>query len=71
MGIVANALQQITDLKEKQQTSFKLVMYSPNWEVPVPKLRKNKDPVLIDFLLTVKAATLIFISERGSAISSA
>ena len=26
--------------------------------------------VLIDFLLTVKAATLIFISERGSAISS-
>ena len=27
--------------------------------------------VLIDFLLTVKAATLIFISECGSAISSA
>ena len=27
--------------------------------------------VLIDFLLTVKAATLIFISGRGSAISSA
>ena len=27
--------------------------------------------VLIDFSLTVKAATLIFISERGSAISSA
>ena len=26
---------------------------------------------LIDFSLTVKAATLIFISERGSAISSA
>ena len=26
--------------------------------------------VLIDFLLTVKAATLIFISGRGSAISS-
>ena len=26
---------------------------------------------LIDFLLTVKAATLIFISRRGSAISSA
>ena len=28
-------------------------------------------PVLIDFLLTVKAATLIFISGRASAISSA
>ena len=27
--------------------------------------------VLIDFTLSVKAATLIFISERGSAISSA
>ena len=27
--------------------------------------------VLIDFSLTLKAATLIFISERGSAISSA
>ena len=27
--------------------------------------------VLIDFSLTVKAATLIFMSERGSAISSA
>ena len=27
--------------------------------------------VLIDFSLTVKAATLIFISWRGSAISSA
>ena len=28
-------------------------------------------PILIDFSLTVKAATLIFISSRGSAISSA
>ena len=27
--------------------------------------------VLIDFSLTIKAATLIFISGRGSAISSA
>ena len=27
--------------------------------------------ILVDFLLTVKAATLIFISGRGSAISSA
>ena len=27
--------------------------------------------ILLDFLLTVKAATLIFISGRGSAISSA
>ena len=29
------------------------------------------EPVLPDFLLTVKAATLIFISGRGSTISSA
>ena len=27
--------------------------------------------ILLDFSLTVKATTLIFISERGSAISSA
>ena len=33
------------------------------------KYRKTK--LLIDFSLTVKAATLIFISGRGSAISSA
>ena len=29
------------------------------------------DHILLDFSLTVKAATLIFISGRGSAISSA
>ena len=34
-------------------------------------LRLCHVPVLIDFLLTVKAATLIFISGHGSAISSA
>ena len=33
--------------------------------------RHNKRIILIDFSLTVKAATLIFISGRGSAISSA
>ena len=32
---------------------------------------KQHTEVLIDFSLTVKAATLIFISGRGSAISSA
>ena len=31
----------------------------------------NYYPVLIDFSVTVKAATLIFIYGRGSAISSA
>ena len=34
-------------------------------------LHKHVNPILIDFSLTVKAATLIFISGRGSAISSA
>ena len=34
-------------------------------------MSKKKNPVLLDFLLTVRAATLIFISGRGSAISSA
>ena len=29
------------------------------------------NPVFIDFLLTVKAATLLFISRRGTAFSSA
>ena len=37
----------------------------------VPAIRKLCCHVLIDFSLTVKAATLIFISRRGSAISSA
>ena len=32
---------------------------------------KMYNSILIDFLHTVKAATLIFISRRGSAISSA
>ena len=35
------------------------------------KLRCSSLKVLIEFSLTVKAATLIFISGRGSAISSA
>ena len=38
---------------------------------PRDVIRYAKLCVLIDFLLTVKAATLIFISRRGSAISSA
>ena len=33
--------------------------------------QSHQHPVLLDFALTVKAATLIFISGRGSAISSA
>ena len=38
----------------------------------VSRMKKVNDiHVFIDFLLTVKAATLIFISGRGSAISSA
>ena len=34
-------------------------------------LLESLEQILIDFLLTVKAITLIFISGRGSAISSA
>ena len=34
-------------------------------------IRLSVSPVLLDFPLTVKAATLIFISGCGSAISSA
>ena len=34
-------------------------------------LLESLEHILIDFSLTVKAATLIFISGRGSAISSA
>ena len=37
MGTMATTFQQIMDLKGKQQTSFKLMMYYPNSEVPVPK----------------------------------
>ena len=41
---------------------------------PVPPLDQHmilRSILLLDFSLTVKAATLIFISGRGSAISSA
>ena len=34
-------------------------------------IEPETEQVLLNFSLTVKAATLIFISERGSAISSA
>ena len=36
-----------------------------------PNLSLKNVDVLLDFSLTVEAATLIFISARGSAISSA
>ena len=45
--------------------------------IPIPPVRsvhvyiKQRYRVLLYFALTVKAATLIFISGRGSAISSA
>ena len=42
--------------------TFHTILYSITFRV---------DMVLIDFSLTVKAATLIFISGRGLAISSA
>ena len=38
------------------------------YDISMLKLTKI---ILIDFLLTVKAVTLIFVSGRGSAISSA
>ena len=43
--------------------------YKYQLEYVVPEINK-KNIVLIDFLLTVKAATLIFISGGGSAIPS-
>ena len=39
------------------------------WETVL--IPTHKPYILLDFSLTVKAATLIFISGRGSAISSA
>ena len=44
------------------ELKFKLMGYLTN---------RRTTMVLIDFSLTVRAATLIFISGRGSAISSA
>ena len=49
-------------------------MDSSNWTGDKSENEQNtfvSAVVLIDFSLTVKAATLIFISGRGSAISSA
>ena len=41
------------------------------YEILIQKLTMNMQLVLLDVSLTVKAATLIFISGCGSAISSA
>ena len=49
------AMLKISMEMQKSYFSFKLI----------------SNPILLDFSLTVKAATLIFISGRGSAISSA
>ena len=48
-------------------------MYIPNiyQKLFCMPMSRQCQTVLIDFSLTVKAATLIFISGRGSAISSA
>ena len=48
-------------------------MYIPNiyQKMFCMPMSRQCQTVLIDFSLTVKAATLIFISGRGSAISSA
>ena len=47
------------------------IMWHFIWVFTVCQSTHLESLVLIDFLLTVKAATLIFISGRGSAISSA
>ena len=41
------------------------------WCTNYSSVRTNTRFTVLDFSLTVKAATLIFISGRGSAISSA
>ena len=46
-------------------------MCSHGWLNPLLRGRCRWNIVLLDFSLTVKAATLIFISGCGSAISSA
>ena len=50
---------------------MKLLLYLIDLQLQSPFICTKFTPVLLDFSLTVKAATLIFISGRGSAISSA
>ena len=51
---------------------MKLLLYVTDFATSDPiHMHKKNTPVLLDFSLTVKAATLIFISGRGSAIPSA
>ena len=46
--------------------------YLSHWKTARANFKRVKpNQILIDFSLTVKAATLIFISGRGLAISSA
>ena len=66
-----NQLNDACDLSNK--ILFKPKDFMIHWYFQALKSPKEsrKHIVLIDFSLTVKAATLIFIPVRGSAISSA
>ena len=48
-----------------------MLLHNNHVETKENTTRQCLNGISIDFLLTVKAATLIFISGRGSAISSA
>ena len=50
---------------------YSLVSLSPGNKADIVPYGNKFRTVLLDFSLTVKAATVIFISGRGSAISSA
>ena len=54
-----------------QSPDLMMPYFSHKSSYSATKFKVTIAKVLIDVSLTVKAATLIFISERGSAISSA
>ena len=51
--------------------AFIIITFQEQGESDLGDQDLDKNQVLLDFSLTVKAATLIFISGRGSAISTA
>ena len=60
-----------SNLVQKQSHQMLELLAAKKEELKRDLERELEAQVLIDFMLTVKAATLIFISRRGSAISSA
>ena len=77
---ITNAISNYRETFYQPHTAQRQLLYNPLKNLENFRIRENLHDlcsplifrwVFIDFLLTVKATTLIFISGRGSAVSSA